>query len=93
MTRLGQNPGDLIRQAIANGPTGLSQKTVARRAGISEKHLSQIVQGAVRMSARVAVRLEGPLGVPALDLLIAQALVDIAAVKAGRRRNLERDEM
>lgn len=79
-----KTPGELIRQAIADGPIGLSQKSVARRAGISEKHLSQIVRGYVRMSAHVAVRLEGPLGVPALDLLVAQALIDIAAAKAAR---------
>jgi plasmid maintenance system antidote protein VapI len=92
MTQLGQSPGDLIRQAIDNGPRWLCQKYVARQAGISEKHLSQIVRGAVRMSARVAVQLEGPLGVPALDLLVAQALVDIAAARADRLRDLELDE-
>ncbi|MEU5258995.1 helix-turn-helix transcriptional regulator [Amycolatopsis sp. NPDC021455] len=74
--------GELIREAIENGPIGLSQKTVARRAGISEKHLSQIIRGGVRMSARVAVRLEGPLGVPAMDLLVAQALADVAVARA-----------
>jgi plasmid maintenance system antidote protein VapI len=86
-----QTPSEIIRRAIDDGPRWLCQKSVARQAGISEKHLSQIVRGAVRMSARVAVQLEVPLGVPALDLLIAQALVDIAAVKADRRRNLELD--
>jgi len=65
---------DMIRQAIANGPAWMNQRWVARRAGISEKHLSQIVRGAVGMSARVAVRLERPLGVPALDLMVAQGL-------------------
>jgi len=77
-----RGPGEIIRQAIADGPRWMCQKYVARKAGISEKHLSQIVRGGVRMSARVAVRLEGPLGVPALDLLVAQALVDIAVAKA-----------
>lgn len=85
-------PGEIIRQAITDGPIGLSQKSVASRAGISQKHLSQIVRGAVRMSARVAVRLEEPLGVPALDLLVAQALADIAAAKSDRLRDIERDE-
>lgn len=79
-----RGPGEIIRQAIADGPRWMCQKYVARQAGISEKHLSQIVRGGVRMSAHVAVRLEGPLGVPALDLLVAQALVDIARAKQHR---------
>lgn len=78
-------PAEIIRQAISDGPPWMCQKYLARQAGITEKHLSQIMRGGVRMSARVAVRLEGPLGVPALDLLVAQALVDIAAAKAEPR--------
>jgi len=73
---------EIIAQAIANGPARLTQRSVAHAASISEKHLSQIIVGAVRMSARVAVRLEVPLGVPALELLLAQAVADVAAARA-----------
>lgn len=75
-------PGELIRDAIANGPTGLSQKTVARRVGVSEKHLSFIVLGKARLTADLALRLESHLAVSAEDLLVAQALRDLTQARA-----------
>lgn len=49
-------PGEVIREYISE--RGLKQKNVAQAIGISEKHLSNILNGKVRLSEAVAIKLE-----------------------------------
>lgn len=72
----------LILDAIVADPEQRSQASIACNAGLSAKHLSQIIQGHARIGAGIAVKLEQELGVPAEVLLIAQAVEDAAVARA-----------
>ncbi|TDO58218.1 HTH-type transcriptional regulator/antitoxin HigA [Kribbella sp. VKM Ac-2571] len=68
----GVTPGELLRLEIR--ARGLSQADLAARAGVSAKHLNQVVQDAVPLSADTALRLERALGIPAVILTQADAI-------------------
>lgn len=55
-------PGETIREQLLY--RGLSQKEFSVRMGLSEKHISKLINGEVQLTADVAVRLEVVLGVP-----------------------------
>jgi HTH-type transcriptional regulator/antitoxin HigA len=52
----------------------VSQADLAARAGVSAKHLNQVIQDAVPLSAETALRLERALGIPAVVLTQADAV-------------------
>lgn len=56
-------PGATIKEQLQNRE--LSQKEFAVRMGMSEKHISKLINGDVRLTPEVAFRLEMVLGVPA----------------------------
>ena len=56
-------PGATIKEQLLD--RGLSQKEFAVRMGMSEKHISKLINGDVQLTPEVAVRLEMVLGVPA----------------------------
>lgn len=56
-------PGATIREQLDN--RGMSQKEFALRMGLSEKHISHLINGHVELTQDVALRLESVLGVPA----------------------------
>ena len=56
-------PGVTIKEQIES--RGLSQKEFAVRLGLSEKHVSRLINGRVELTPNVALRLESVLGVPA----------------------------
>ena len=56
-------PGATIKEQLND--KGMSQKEFAARMGMSEKHISKLINGEVRLTPEVAVRLEVVLGVPA----------------------------
>lgn len=68
----GVTPGELIRFEI--NARGLSQADLAARAGVSAKHVNQVIQDAVPLSAETALRLERALGIPAVILTQADAV-------------------
>ncbi|CAN5328261.1 ImmA/IrrE family metallo-endopeptidase [soil metagenome] len=68
----GVTPGDLIRFEL--DARGLTQADLAARAGTSAKHLNQVIQDAVPLSAETALRLERALGIPAAVLTQADAV-------------------
>lgn len=68
----GASPGEIIRYEIT--ARGFSQADLAARAGVSAKHLNQVIQGAVPLSADTALRLERTLGIPAVVLTQAAAV-------------------
>lgn len=56
-------PGATIREQLENRE--ISQKEFAQRMGLSEKHISHLINGKVELTQDVALRLESVLGVPA----------------------------
>lgn len=56
-------PGATIREQLED--RGMTQKEFAVRMDMSEKHISQLINGDVRLTPSVALRLESVLGVPA----------------------------
>ncbi len=56
-------PGFTIKEQLVD--RGISQKEFAVRMGLSEKHVSKLINGEVQLTPDVAVRLETVLGVPA----------------------------
>ena len=59
-------PGATIKEQLLD--RGLSQKEFAVRMGMSEKHISKLINGEVQLTPDVAVRLEMVLGVPAISI-------------------------
>lgn len=68
----GVTPGDIIRFEL--NAHGITQADLSTRAGISAKHLNQVIQDAVPLSAETALRLERTLGIPAVILTQADAV-------------------
>lgn len=56
-------PGATIREQLKD--RGMSQKELATRMDLSEKHVSKLINGEVQLTPEVAVRLETVLGIPA----------------------------
>ena len=70
------HPGKLLLATL--DALGMAQVEVARRAGMSTKHVNQVCQGKAGVGADLAVQLEEITGVDAADWMRAQALYDIA---------------
>ena len=62
-TYIATPPGETLREQLED--RGISQKELARRTGLSEKHVSHLVNGDVMLTARTALLLEAALGIPA----------------------------
>lgn len=56
-------PGATIKEQLE--VSGMSQKEFASRMGMSEKHISHLINGNVQLTHEVAYRLEMVLGLPA----------------------------
>ena len=56
-------PGTTIHEQLEN--RGMSQREFAQRMGMSEKHISRLINGKVELTPEVALRLESVLGIPA----------------------------
>lgn len=56
-------PGETLRELLDE--QGMTQAELARRAGLSPKHVNQLIQGVVPLSAEIAARLELVTGMPA----------------------------
>lgn len=56
-------PGATIREQLEN--RGMQQKEFAQRMGLSEKHISRLINGKVELTIDVSLRLESVLGMPA----------------------------
>jgi HTH-type transcriptional regulator/antitoxin HigA len=75
------HPGKLLKQVLAE--RNLRQSDVAERAGISAKHLNQLVNESIGITGDVAVRLERALGIPARFWTRAEA--DYQAAESTRK--------
>ena len=56
-------PGATIKEQIQD--RGMTQKELAERLGVSEKHMSKLINGEVQLTMDIAYRLEMVLGIPA----------------------------
>ncbi|RKY17569.1 MAG: XRE family transcriptional regulator [Planctomycetota bacterium] len=56
-------PGEILAEAMEE--RGIQNAELARRAGLSEKHVSQLINARVPLSMDVALQLERVLGIPA----------------------------
>jgi HTH-type transcriptional regulator/antitoxin HigA len=68
-------PGGILREAMEE--RDLTQGQLALATGYSQKHISQLVNGWVRITADAALRLERELGISARLLLHLQADHDL----------------
>lgn len=57
------SPGATIQEQLEDRE--ISQRDFAERMGMSENHISQLINGKVELTPEVALRLEAVLGVPA----------------------------
>lgn len=57
------SPGETLQELLEE--RGMSQRDLARRTGLSPKHVNKLLHGLVPLSADVAVRLERVIGTPA----------------------------
>src|SRR5258708_19513021 len=56
-------PGETLKETLED--LALPQADLARRTGLSTKHINQLIQGAASLSPEVAILLEHTTGVPA----------------------------
>ena len=82
-------PGVTIKEQIES--RGLSQKEFAVRLGLSEKHISRLINGRVELTPNVALRLESVLGVPAQFWLNLESLFREELARVEEENALQED--
>jgi DNA-binding transcriptional regulator YdaS (Cro superfamily) len=78
-------PDMTLAEALRTGLklAGVSQAWLAQRAGLSAKHVNQLLMGKVPLSVNVALRIERAIvTVSAEELMVAQAREQVRAAKA-----------
>ena len=83
-------PGATIKEQLID--RGLSQKEFALRMGMSEKHISKLINGDVQLTPEVAVRLEMVLGVPAKFWNKLEATYREKLIKANAENEMDSDK-
>jgi HTH-type transcriptional regulator / antitoxin HigA len=79
-------PGETLRERLDD--LGMSQADLARRTGLTAKHVNQVMQGVVPLSADVAQRLEYAIGIPARWWLRLEADYQAANTRISQRQAL-----
>ena len=79
-------PGATIKEQLLD--RGLSQKEFAVRMGMSEEHISRLINGEVQLNPDVAIRLEMVLGIPAKFWNRLEATYREKLVKANAENDL-----
>lgn len=83
-------PGTTIKEQLLDRE--LSQKEFALRMGMSEKHISKLINGEVKLTPDVAVRLEMVLGVPAKFWNSLESVYREKLIKAKAENEMEADK-
>lgn len=83
-------PGETLRMRLEE--VGLTQAALARRSGLTTKHINQLVKGAVTLTPEVAGRFELVLGVPADWWLRLEADYRAALMRISEQSIDEREE-
>lgn len=82
-------PGDTLQELLS--AKGMSQADLARRTGLSAKHINQLTKGGASITADTATRLERALGVPTRIWLSLQATHDAGAFRRDESQDLLED--
>lgn len=82
-------PGETLRDRLDE--LGMTQAELAVRTGLTTKHINQVLQGVVPLSAEVAQRLEYATAVPARLWNRLEADYRSTLVRLGQRRDLQDD--
>ena len=80
-------PGAVIREELRK--RGMLQKEFSLRMGLTEKHVSKLINGEVQLTVDVAVRLETVLGIPAAKWNAMEASYREALIRAQAQENME----
>lgn len=88
-TYIATPPGATIKEQLED--RGMSQKEFAARMNMSEKHISRLINGAVRLTPETAVKLEMVLGVPAEFWNSLEAVYREKAAKAEAENEMDAD--
>ena len=83
-------PGATIKEQLVD--RGMSQKEFAVRMDMSEKHISRLINGEVKLTPDVAMRLEMVLGLPAhfwsnLENIYREKLVKVLKINQRESRS------
>lgn len=84
-------PGATIKEQLRD--RDMSQKEFAARMGMSEKHISKLINGEVQLTPQMAERLELVLGVPAGFWNNLEAIYREKIVKAKEENEMDADAM
>lgn len=82
-------PGATIKEQIID--RGMKQKEFAARMGMSEKHISKLINGEVKLTMDVARRLEMVLGLPAQFWCNLESIYREKLVKVNEENAMEYD--
>lgn len=83
-------PGATIKEQLED--RGMSQKEFASRMGMSEKHISHLINGDVQLTPDVAYRLEMVLGLPAKFWSNLEAIYREKLIKVEAENSLDSDK-
>lgn len=82
-------PGETIREQLED--RGMNQREFALRMGISEKHISHLINGKVELTSDMAIRLETVLGLPAAYWNNLEAIYREKLARVKAELEMERD--
>lgn len=88
-TYIATPPGSTIKEQLED--RGMSQKEFASRMGMSEKHISHLINGEVQLTPDVANRLEMVLGLPAKFWNNLEAIYRDKIAKAEAENSMDAD--
>ena len=83
-------PGATIKEQL--GDRGMTQKEFAKRMGMSEKHISRLINGEVHLTPETAEKLEMVLGVPASFWNKLEAIYQEKLAKVKSENEMEKEK-
>ncbi len=89
-TYIATPPGATIKEQLED--RNMSQKEFAARLGISEKHLSKLINGDVLLTFEMSSKLETVLGIPASFWNNLEAIYRDKMIKADEENTMEEDK-
>lgn len=89
-TYMATPPGATIKEQLND--RGMTQKEFATRLGMSEKHISKLINGEVYLTSEMAIKLEMVLGIPAKFWNNLEAIYREKLLKAQLENEMEEDK-
>jgi len=88
-TYIATPPGATIKEQLLN--RGMNQKEFATRVGMSEKHISKLINGEVQLTIDMARRLEMVLGIPAQFWCNLESIYREKIAKVNEENSMDED--